>query len=115
MKTLILLTLTFILCSCSYFQTKEQDPNWRLTAFEIVDGVYNLECSYKLKNESLIKFPMTPLRLNKPAEVSGVVDGWKYNLDATAVFHEGAKIVYYEVKMEKEGLVKEGQGAVFPR
>ena len=115
MKHFFLLLLLFFLSSCSYFQPKEQDPNWRVTAYEIIDGAYNLECAYKFDEKTLVKFPKTPLRLNKAAETSGEVDGWKYKLDATAVVHEGALIVYYDVEMEKDGLVKEGQGAVFPR
>ncbi|MDD7987537.1 hypothetical protein PQO01_21510 [Lentisphaera marina] len=115
MKKILCIFSLFFLMSCSFFAPVESDPNWRLTAYEIYDGAYSIECYYKLNDGSRVEFPATGVKLNKPLETSGEVDGWKYELEATAVVHEGALIVYYEVSMEKGGIEKKGAGAVFPR
>jgi len=115
MKNVLILLSLFFLSSCSFFKPVESDPNWRVTAYEIYDGAYSVECYYKLSDGSRVEFPASGVKLNKPLETSGEVDGWKYDLDLTAVVHEGALIVYYEVSMERGGIVKKGAGAVFPR
>ncbi|WDE95673.1 hypothetical protein PQO03_08070 [Lentisphaera profundi] len=115
MKKILLIISLISLVSCGFLAPVESDPKWRLTAYEIYDGAYSLECYYKLSATERVEFPATGLRLNKPLETTGEVDGWEYELEATAVVHEGALIVYYEVKMTKGGLVKRGAGAIYPR
>ncbi len=114
MKKILFVLILAVASSCGIIE-EPTDPNYKVDAFEVVDGIYNLEISYRLKDGSSLKFPRFPLRLNKTFKKKGKLSGWDYEVVASPVYHEEEVMIYYMARLKKGEEYFVDNGAVFPR